>query len=316
QREIKLQGFSVESEQNFDLIDFIPRKLKIDSDLVTQRAYGTYGNIYTLPLFVPPDMEGETPLPGTYSLRMEGLMFEDGGDLDAELIVLGQVYGVAGTDFMRRDLLVPLLWGMPFALLFGLFGATVTTVLSMLLAAVGTWYGGWLDGLIQRINEGVMLLPILAVAVLFYAFFNISIWSVLLILVLMNIFGIPTKSFRAAFMQVRESSYVEAAQAYGASNGRIITRYLIPRIIPVLIPQLVALTPSYIFLEATLGIFNINSEYPTWGKVIHDALIHGFSWGSRYWVLEPIGLVLLTGFAFAMIGFALDQILNPKLKSM
>jgi peptide/nickel transport system permease protein len=135
-------------------------------------------------------------------------------------------------------------------------------------------------------------------------------------MVVLNIFGSPLKSFRAAFLQVRESPYVESAQAYGASTGRIITRYLIPRIIPVLIPQLVALTPGYVFLEATLGLFNINSVYPTWGKVIHDALRHGFSWGSRYWVLEPIALVLLTGFAFAMIGFALDQILNPKLKGL
>jgi ABC-type dipeptide/oligopeptide/nickel transport system permease subunit len=78
----------------------------------------------------------------------------------------------------------------------------------------------------------------------------------------------------------------------------------------------VALTPSYVFLEATLGLFYINSIYSTWGKVIHDALTHGFCWGSRYWVLEPIKLVLLTGFAFAMAGFALDQILNQKLKSM
>jgi peptide/nickel transport system permease protein len=91
---------------------------------------------------------------------------------------------------------------------------------------------------------------------------------------------------------------------------------MVPRIVPVLIPQLVALIPSYVFLEATLGLLNIKSIYPTWGRVIHDSLKHGTVWGTRYWALEPIALLLLTGFAFAMIGAALDRILNPRLRGI
>ena len=161
-----------------------------------------------------------------------------------------------------------------------------------------------------------MILPMLAICVLLYALFSVSLWTILGIIILLNVFSSPTKAFRAAFLQVKENPYIEAAQAYGVSNWRIIFRYMIPRIIPVLIPQLVVLIPSYVFLEATLGMFNIKSNYPTWGKVIYDALKHGVSWGSRYWVLEPIGLLLLTGFAFAMVGFALDRILNPRLRSL
>jgi peptide/nickel transport system permease protein len=78
---------------------------------------------------------------------------------------------------------------------------------------------------------------------------------------------------------------------------------------------LVALIPSYVFLEATLGIFGVKSDYPTWGKVIYEALKNGATYGSGYWVLEPIGLLLLTGLAFAMLGFALERILNPRLRN-
>jgi peptide/nickel transport system permease protein len=232
------------------------------------------------------------------------------------LVILGQVYGVAGTDYRRRDLLLPLLWGMPFALVLGLLGAILTTVAAMIVAAAGVWFGGWVDGLVQRITEANMILPVLAICVLFYALYNVSLWTILGIIVLLNVFSGPTKAFRAAFLQVREAPYVEAAQAYGASDWRIIMHYMVPRIIPVLIPQLVALIPSYVFLEATLGMFNIKSTYPTWGRVIYEALQHGLSWGSRYWVLEPIALLLLTGFAFAMIGAALDRILNPRLRGV
>jgi peptide/nickel transport system permease protein len=303
----------------YDLAKDVPTRKLLAANAHWRNWYvndGEYGE--TTPgfqlLFAPADAEEAAVLPGRYELKIEALTFEEGTDLDAKMVILGQVYGIAGTDYMRRDLLVPLLWGMPFALAFGLLGAMVTTVLSMMLAAVSAWYGGWLDNIIQRLIEANMILPIIAVGILLYAYFDVSLWTLLTIVVLLNAFGSPTKSFRAALLQVKESPYIEAARSYGASDSRIILRYLVPRILPVLIPQLVTLIPSYVFLEATLGIFNVKSDYPTWGKVIYEALRYGGITSSRFWVLEPIGLLLLTGLAFAMLGFALERILNPRLK--
>jgi peptide/nickel transport system permease protein len=264
-------------------------------------------------LFADPRATEPEPLRGRYRLVVESLFFESRGELDAELLLLGKVYGLAGTDYLRRDLIVPLLWGMPFALLFGLLGATLTTLVSMILAASGVWFGGWVDSLIQRLTEANMVLPILAISVLAYALLGIDIWVILAVIVLLNVFGSPTKTFRSAFLQVKQAPYIEAARAYGASNRRIIFHYLIPRIIPVLVPQLITLIPGFIFLEATLGIFNIKSDYPTWGRTIYQGLTEGALFGSRYWVLEPLALLLLTGIAFAMMGYALDRILNPRL---
>ena len=81
---------------------------------------------------------------------------------------------------------------------------------------------------------------------------------------------------------------------------------MIPRIIPVMVPHLIFLIPSLVFLEATLGIINVQDpRFPTWGRVIYETLTDNALWGgSEYWVLEPIGLLLLTGLAFSMLGFA------------
>jgi peptide/nickel transport system permease protein len=316
-REIELEGLSIAAQTAVKISDYIPRGRALPPELARLSHFVQQvesGDPELAVLFADPTAEEFVPLKGTYTLRVDGLTFEEGTDLDAELVVLGQVYGLAGTDYMRRDLLVPLLWGMPFALLFGLLGAVLTTVAAMIVAAAAVWFGGVVDTFVQRITEANMILPILAISVLFYALYGVSLWTILGIIVLLNVFSSPTKAFRAAFLQIKEAPYIEAAQAYGASDRRIILRYLMPRIIPVLMPQLVALIPSYVFLEATLGMFNIKSDYPTWGRVIYEALKHGFSWGSRYWVLEPIFLLLLTGFAFAMLGFALDRILNPRLR--
>ncbi|MFC1936771.1 ABC transporter permease subunit [Chloroflexota bacterium] len=315
--EIKLKNFGVETTGKLDLLEYLARKQGALGQSIpgeSSELETDYGNPEFFQLFS--DSESGTVNQGIYQLAIDARLFEPDADLDVELVMLGQVYGLAGTDIYRRDLLIPLLWGMPFALAFGLMGAVVTSLISMAIAATGVWFGGWVDTLLQRLTEANMIIPVLAISVLMYAFFNVSIWTILGIIVVLNVFSGPAKSFRAAFLQIKEAPYIEAAKTYGAKNSRVIFVYMVPRIIPVLIPQLVALIPSYVFLEATLGMFNIKSDYPTWGRIIYEALKHGVGWGSRYWVLQPIGLLLLTGFSFALVGFALDRILNPKLKGV
>ncbi len=260
---------------------------------------------------------GTEPLQtGRYVLEIDALFFEPAADLDAELVLLGQTYGVAGTDMFRRDLILPLLWGMPFALIFGLLGATLTVAVSMSAAAIGVWYRGWADTIIQRVADANLILPVLAISVVIYSYFGVSLWTILAFIILLSAFGSPLKTFRAAFLQVISEPYIESARAYGASNARIIFGYMLPRIFPVIIPQLIALIPAFVFLEATLGMFNIRTIYPTWGKVIYEAINSGVSYGSRFWVLQPLGLLLLTGLGFALLGYALDRVLNPSLKDV
>lgn len=276
-------------------------------------ASGQYATPAYQLLFAQPGATQPKTQTGEYQLEINSIFFEENSDLQPKLVLLGQVYGLAGTDFWRRDLVVPLFWGMPFVLFIGLLGTFITTLVAMLLPAVGVWYGGWLDNLIQRLTEVNMVLPGLAIVVLTNLLFGVNVWIILGIIVLLNAFGSPIKSFRSAFLQAKEAPYIEMARSYGASDFRIITRYLVPRILPVFIPQLVTQVPSFIFLEATLGFFNINSHYPSWGRIIYDGLAHGAIYGSPFWVLEPIFLLLLTGLAFAMLGSALERILNPRI---
>jgi peptide/nickel transport system permease protein len=252
---------------------------------------------------------------GRYRLDVIAYTFEPGSDVDAELVILGQVYGLAGTDDQRRDLTVGLLWGAPVALALGFVGALLTAVLSMIIAAVGVWLGGWADGLVQRITEVNMIVPALPMALMIYYAYSKSVWVILGVIVLLSIFGSAIKNYRAVFLQVKEAPYVEAARAYGASHARIIRTYLVPRILPLLVPQLVFLIPTYVFFEATLTYLKVSDpRMPTWGKIIYDALTRGAYQGKAYWVLEPTALIILTGLAFAMVGFALDSMLNPRLR--
>jgi len=266
------------------------------------------------------DLTAERPflVRGTYQLFVDAMMFEDDADVDAELVVYGQVHGLAGTDHRRRDLMVALLWGTPIALSFGLLAALGSTLTTMTISGIGTWFGGWVDEIIQRITEVNMILPLLPILIMIGTFYSKSIWLMLGVLILLNIFGSSIKTYRAVFIQVKESPYIEAARAYGASNIRIIFSYLIPRIIPMLIPQLVTLIPTFVFIEAALAVLGLGDPIlPTWGKVINDARVNGALYeGQYYWMLEPSILLMVTGLAFSLLGFSLDRIFNPRLRGM
>jgi len=269
-------------------------------------------------LFVLPATDPVQIVKGTYSLLIQGLVFEEGSDIDVEFVMHGSTYGIAGTDHARRDLSVPLLWGAPIAMAFGLLAAVGTSVLSMSIAAIGAWYGGWLDELIQRITEINLVLPFLAILIMVGTFYSRSIWTILGVTILLSIFTGSIKTYRAIFLQVKESTYIEAARAYGANDFRIVFRYLIPRMIPLLIPTLVSSVPSYVFLEASLAVLGLGDPVlPTWGKIINDAEVNGALYkGYYYWILEPAVLLMITGLGFAMLGFALDRIFNPRLRGI
>nr|MBO2478367.1 ABC transporter permease [Bacillota bacterium] len=108
------------------------------------------------------------------------------------------------------------------------------------------------------------------------------------------------------------------ARSYSASDLRIVFRYMVPRVMPVLLPQFVTLIPSFVFLEANLAVLGLGDPLlPTWGKVLFEAGANGALFnGHYYWVLAPSVLLLITGLGFSMLGFTLDRVFNPRLRGL
>jgi peptide/nickel transport system permease protein len=302
--EITLGTFTVRPEEIF----------RISDDAELQQALGgpPEAVLFTDPAHPP------RVLRGRHALTVKALLFEQASTLDVRLVVYGKVYGFAGTDHQRRDLMIPLLWGTPIAIAFGLLAAVGSSLSTLVIAAAGAWYGGWVDGAIQRVTEVNLVLPSLPILIMIGTLYSRSIWVILGVIVLLGIFGGGIKSYRALFLQVREAPYIEAARAYGVSNLRAVFTYMLPRAVPVLVPQFVTFIPSFVFLEATLAILGLGDPLlPTWGKVIEDASSQGalFS-GYYYWVLEPAVLLMVSGLGFTMLGFALDRLFNPRLREI
>jgi len=267
-------------------------------------------------LFADPQDMGK-PLKGNYEIKLIAEIPRD-GDLSAKLVVYGRIHGLAGTDHLRRDISVALLWGAVIAMIFGLLAAVGTTVLTYFLAATGTWLGGKVDRTFQWITQVNLIIPLLPVLIMFGHLYDRSIWTMLGLVIALNIFAAGMVTYRAMFLQAKEAPYIEAAQAYGARNWRIIFRYLMPRLAPTLLPEFVLVVPSFVFLEATLSLLGLGDpNLPTWGKVLEDAYRQGALYhGHYYWILEPAILLVLVGVGFSLIGYSLDRIFNPKLRTV
>lgn len=292
-------------------------RVSLSQDRALERRLG--GLVPHIGLLAEPVSEGQPEVrEGHYTLLLEAVVFDTAASLDAELVLYGRVHGIAGTDHQRRDISLALMWGTPVALAFGLIAAVGTTITTLIIAAVGVWYRGWVDAVIQRLTEVNMILPMLPILVMVGTLYSTSIWLMLGVVVVLGIFSAGIKMYRAMLLPIREAPYIEAAQAYGASNLRIVMRYMIPRILPVLIPTFVTLIPTFVFLEASLAVLGLGDPVlPTWGKVLNDAQSQSALYnGYLYWVVSPAVLLMLTGLGFAMLGFAMDRVFNPRLRSL
>lgn len=266
-------------------------------------------------VFTSGDPSIEEPIKGEYEMVVQGEVPE-GESLEAELVVYGKVHGLAGTDHQRRNLMVALLWGAPIGLAFGVLGAVGAYGSTFILAGIGTWFGGIVDSIFQRLTELSMILPGLVLYVMVGYFISRSLWVLLGMVVLKNVFSAGMKTYRSVYLQEKESSYIEAAQAYGASDWRIIFRYLLPRVAPMLLPSFVNAIPTFVYLEATLAVIGLGDPVlPTWGKIIYDARVNDALYmGDYYWMIIPAVLLMLTGFGFALIGYTMDRVVNPRLR--
>lgn len=190
-RTIRLSNFALEDQSVY--------RISQDTKLFAQLGR----NDPDIGLFGGPSYNSPTPEKGIYQMQIQGVTYEPGSSYSAEILVYGRVAGWAGTDNLRRDIGLALLWGTPIALLFGLLAAVGTSLAQLIIAGISTWFGGWVDTIIQRITNVNLVLPFLPILIMVGTFYSRSLFVMLSVVILLSIFGAGILTFRAQFMQVK-----------------------------------------------------------------------------------------------------------------
>lgn len=299
--------------------DFSGRLFSTDRSIATNlRSYSSLFSYTPDPsspqVMIFSDLNERKVLKGTYTVRETFLLFDQQDSVTNSGVILGgKVYGVMGTDDLRRDLSIGILWGAPVALFIGLTVAIAGVIIGLIYGVVAGYKGNRTDEGLMRINDIFYSLPTLPILVILSVTIGSKLFLITGFLVIFGWVGMA-KISRSIALQLKNMPYVEASKLMGQSDWRIIFKHIIPQLLPLTFASIAISVPSAILGEATLSFLGLSDpSIPTWGQILHDANTAGAAARGLWWWVVPPGLMIaLTGLAFVLIGNALDTIVNPR----
>jgi oligopeptide transport system permease protein len=218
-------------------------------------------------------------------------------------------YDVQGCDYYANTI-----WGARTSITIGLVTTAGFLLIALVLGSLAGYRGGWIDNLIARIADVLYGLPVILGAILIlYRFQTRGVLQVALALMVLS-WMTPMRLVRASVVSIRDSDYVLAARALGASDWRLITRHILPNsLAPVLVYSTISIG-VIIAAEATLSFLGVGLRPPaiSWGLMIGNA--QNFLRTSLYLLLFPGAFLSATVLAFIALGDALRDALDPKLR--
>ena len=260
--------------------------------------------------------DSNSPLKGKYTFLFDLYGLDsDNSIYESKLILGGKAFGLMGTDELRRDLIIGLLWGTPLALFIGLVVAIASVVMGLLYGVYAGFRGKKTDETMMRFNDIIYALPALPFLIILSVTISNSIFLMAGFLIIFGWVGIA-KISRSMTLQIKTKGYVEAANMMGQRKSKIIFKHIIPQLLPYAFASIAISVPAAITTEAGLSFLGLGDPtFPTWGQILHDANTFGAAArGLWWWVIPPGIMIAITGLSFVFIGNALDTIINPKLK--
>jgi peptide/nickel transport system permease protein len=260
------------------------------------------------------NIEENKVLKGRYVIRNTFYLFNPSDTVvDSGVILGGKVYGIMGTDDLRRDLAIGLLWAAPVALFIGLTVSVAAILIGLLYGVVAGYKGNRTDEGLMRINDIFYSLPTLPLLIILSITVGRSIFLITGFLVIFGWVGMA-KISRSLTLQIKSLQYIEAARLMGQPDIKIIFKHIIPQLLPLTFASIAIAVPGAILGEAALSFLGLGDpSIPTWGQILHDAYSAGaMSRGLWWWVVPPGLMITITGLAFVLIGNALDNIVNVR----
>jgi peptide/nickel transport system permease protein len=226
-----------------------------------------------------------------------------------------------GVDQLGQDVMSRVIYGTRVALEVGILGTAVATAIGVVIGTLAGFYRGWVDTLLSRLIDVVLSIPILLLGLGIGAACAVhgcvggtlqpGLGLVIFLIALAN-WTYIARIVRGLVLSLRESEFVQASRALGASDTRIMFREIFPNLLAPIIVYATLLIPLNILLEAGLSFLGVGIRPPTasWGQMIAAATpIFNTAW----WYMTFPGLaLLLTVLAFNLLGDGLQDALNPR----
>lgn len=233
---------------------------------------------------------------------------------DFQLQLYGTVFGLLGTDNQGRDLLSQLIYGTRISLYIGLLTSVMSVSIGLIVGLASGYLGRFADEILMRFSDMLLVLPTLPLLIILIAVMGARIEILILLLGLLGWMGFA-RQVRSQVLSLRERPFTEAAKAIGAGKIHILVRHILPNVMSLVYVSLATSVPGAIVAEAALSWLGFyDPTRISWGRMLYTFQFEAGAIRNWWWVIPP-GLCIATmAVSFIMLGFALDEILNPRLR--
>jgi peptide/nickel transport system permease protein len=228
-----------------------------------------------------------------------------------------------GTDNIGRDVLSELLYGARISMIVGFAAALVSAVIGSLVGISAGYFGGWTERILTVIDDWFLVIPFLPLAIVLSQVLDdwaksAPFGSTLVLIVVIGLTGWAGTSriIRSQVLSVKERMFIERAQALGASHSWIIRRQILPNVLPLIFANTVLIIAIAILTESTLSFLGLGDPNKfSWGGMLNAANDSGAMALGAWWFFIPPGVcIVLVVISFTMVGYAIEEIVNPKLR--
>jgi peptide/nickel transport system permease protein len=220
-----------------------------------------------------------------------------------------------GTDDGGKDVLSSLIFGARVSLLVGFSAAAIALVIGGLVGIVAGYRGGWIGSLLMRITDFFLVIPDLALQIVLVAIIGPSLGTIIFVIGALG-WTTTARLVRSQTLSVRERKFVMRARAIGAGDAHILRRHILPAVLPLMLANMVLVISLAILSESTLAFLGLGD--PTvisWGQMLNFAFERGAVSAGAWWALLPPGFAIVwVVLATTLLGTALEDALNPRLK--
>jgi len=221
-----------------------------------------------------------------------------------------------GTDPLGRDILSQLMYSTRSAFILGIIASTVTLVIATSIGAVSAYYGGVVDTIFMRTADLIIMTPTITILIVLGALISLDMIHLAVVIGILSGLGAATIIIKSQALTIKVRTYIEAARVAGGSNFHIISKHIIPNLLPISFLYMMFTVSAAIGIEAVLSFFGLLDVRMSWGLMIRTTEYAGYLLDlSKWWLIFPASLSIsfLTA-AFYLVGRAMDEIVNPRLR--
>lgn len=220
-----------------------------------------------------------------------------------------------GTDDKGRSILTLLIWGARISLFVGLLATVISMVIGTLMGLFSGFFEGWTGRLLFRVTEWFLVIPFIPLAIVLASVLGRSLLNIVIVIGITGWAG-TALLIRSQTLSLKERPYLERAQVLGAGRWHQMSRHILPNVMPMVFANTTLTVALAILAETTLSFLGLGD--PTrvsWGSMLESAFSVGAVTTGSWWYIVPPGVcVVLVVLSFTLVGQALEEIFNPRLR--